>query len=64
MVEGLVDRDKIVLQPWHIKLRLMKQFVKDLNKEGRCFDNIRGVYDRFTDIFRMGTFIESTYMKL
>ena len=25
---------------------------------------IRGAYDKFPDIFRMGTFIESTHMKL
>ena len=25
---------------------------------------VRGAYDTFPDIFRMGTFIESTHMKL
>ena len=26
--------------------------------------NIRGAYDKFPDFFRMGTFIDSTHMKL
>ena len=33
----LVDSSKILLPPLHIKLGLMKQFVKALNKEGACF---------------------------
>jgi hypothetical protein len=36
----LVDSDKIILPPLHIKLGLMKQFVKSLNKDGLCFDFI------------------------
>jgi hypothetical protein len=35
--EPLVARDKIILPPLHIKLGLMKQFVKALNRDGRCF---------------------------
>ena len=35
--EPLVPRDKIVFPPLHIKLGLIKQFVKALNKEGSCF---------------------------
>ena len=38
--ECLVDRDKIILPPYHIKLGLIKQFVKALNKEGSCFGYI------------------------
>lgn len=34
----LVNRDNIVLPPLHIKLGLMKQFVKALNKTGKCFN--------------------------
>ena len=33
-VEVLVNSDKIILPPLHIKLDLMKQFVKAVNKEG------------------------------
>ena len=33
----LVNREKVLLPPLHIKLGLMKQFVKALNKEGECF---------------------------
>src|SRR5688572_29912838 len=38
--ESLVARDRIILPPLHIKLGLMKQFVKALNKEGSCFEYI------------------------
>lgn len=38
--EPLVTRDKIILPPLHIKLGLMKQFVKALNKDGPCFEYI------------------------
>ena len=33
----LVSRDNIILPPLHIKLGLMKQYVKALNKHGDCF---------------------------
>ena len=32
--EPLVNRDRIILPPLHIKLGLMKQFVKALDKDG------------------------------
>lgn len=35
--EPLVPREKIIFPPLHIKLGLMKQFVKALNKDGSCF---------------------------
>lgn len=38
--EPLVDREKIILPPLHIKLGLMKQFVKALSKDGECFKYI------------------------
>ena len=37
IAEPLVDRSKIIFPPLHIKLGLMKQFVKALDKEGGCF---------------------------
>lgn len=36
----LVSRDRILLPPLHIKLGLMKQFVKALDKNGQCFSYI------------------------
>ena len=39
--EPLVDRDSTFLPPLHIKLGLMKQFVKALDKNGNCFRYIR-----------------------
>ena len=40
--EPLVDRDRIILPPLHIKLGLIKQFVRalDLDQEGECFKYI------------------------
>jgi len=40
----LVDRDRILLPPLHIKLGVMKQFVKVLDKNGDCF---RYIHNRF-----------------
>ena len=37
---ALVDRSNVILPPLHIKLGLMKQFVKALNKENACFKHI------------------------
>ena len=34
----LVNPDRVLLFPLHIKFGLMKQFVKALNKEGKCFE--------------------------
>ena len=36
-----MDRDSILLPPLHIKLGLIKQFVKALDKNGDCFRYIR-----------------------
>lgn len=42
--QPLVSRDHIILPPLHIKLGLMKQFVKALNKDGMCFKYICNVF--------------------
>ena len=38
--EPLVPRDRIILPPLHIKLVLIKQLVKALDKDGECFKYI------------------------
>ena len=38
--DSIVNRDKIIFLPLHIKLGLMKQFVKTLETEGECFQHI------------------------
>ena len=38
---ALVDRSNVLLPPLHIKLGLLKQFAKALNKEGACFKYIQ-----------------------
>ena len=37
----LVGRQKVIFPPLHIKLRLMKQYVKALDKNGNCFVYLR-----------------------
>ena len=36
----IVSRDKIIFPPLHIKLGLMKQFVKALSVDGECFEHL------------------------
>ena len=38
---AVVNRSDVILPPLHIKLGLMQQFVKALNKEGACFKHIQ-----------------------
>ena len=38
--DPIISRDKIIFPPLHIKLGLMKQFVKALNTDGECFQFI------------------------
>lgn len=44
----LVERDKIIFPPLHIKLGLIKQFVKALDKNGECFKYICSVFPDLT----------------
>jgi len=46
--ETLVERSKIIFPQLHIKLGLMKQFVKALNKKGECFKYICKVLSRLS----------------
>ena len=42
--DPLVDSEKIVMPPLHIKLGLVKQFVKAMNKEGNSFQHISALF--------------------
>ena len=44
----LVDRKNIILPPLHIKLGLMKQFVKALDRSGDCFGYICSTFPGFS----------------
>ena len=39
-------------------------FIPVYNNKHCLFIPVRGAYDKFPDFFRMGTFIDSTHMKL
>ena len=45
----LVSREKVLLPPLHIKLGLVKQFVKALGFEGEVFQEIRSMFFRLSD---------------
>ena len=47
--EALVPRDKIIFPPLHIKLGLIKQFVKALDKNGDCFKYICNAFPGLSD---------------
>ena len=46
--EPLVEREKILLPPLHIKLGLMKQFVKVMDSDGDCFKYISKSFHRLS----------------
>lgn len=45
----LIDSKKVLIPPLHIKLGLMKQFVKALNKEGDCYKYLRDQFPGLSD---------------
>ena len=47
--EALVEREKIVFPPLHIKLGLIKQFVKAPNKDDDCFKYLRSRFQGLSD---------------
>lgn len=47
--QSLVDPQKILIPPLHIKLGLMKQFVKALDKDGQCFMYIGQKFPTISD---------------
>uniref|UniRef100_A0AAV2M7A1 Uncharacterized protein n=1 Tax=Knipowitschia caucasica TaxID=637954 RepID=A0AAV2M7A1_KNICA len=46
--EPLVDREKILIPPLQMKLGLMKQFTRALDKDGRCFNYLCRAFPRLT----------------
>jgi len=47
--QPLFEPSKIFLPPLHIKLGLMKNFVKAMNKEGAGFRYLRQMFPRISD---------------
>lgn len=47
--ESLVDRENILLPPLHIKLGLIKQYVKALDKNGKCFQYLQSKFPNLSD---------------
>ena len=47
--QPLVDAAKILMAPLHIKLGLIKQFVKQLNTEGEAFKYIQELFPKLSE---------------
>lgn len=47
--KSLVDPAKILIPPFHIKLGLIEQYVKALEKNGECFTYLRAVFKKKSD---------------
>ena len=60
----MVDRDKVLLPPLHIKLGLMKQFVKALSKDGACLSCCAKFPSLSEAKLKEGIFIGPDIMKL
>lgn len=61
----LVDVEKILIPPLHIKLGLMKQFVKALNTNSKCFKYIRSQFPHLSDAkVQEGIFVGPDIRKL
>ncbi|XP_051153375.1 uncharacterized protein LOC127276771 [Leptopilina boulardi] len=61
----LVSRDKTLLPPLHIKLGLIKQLVKGLNKEGKCFKYLFEKFPSLSDAkIKEGIFVGPDIRKL
>ena len=49
IAEPFVDPKDVLLPPLHIKLGLMKNFVKGMNKEGQAFRYLRNKFPKIID---------------
>jgi len=65
LYSSLIPRCSILLPPLHIKLGLIKQFVKALNKEGKCFKYLCEVFPALSDAkLKEDIFVGSDIRKL
>ena len=55
--DPIVNQDKIVFPPLHVKLGLMKQFVKALNTNDKCFQYLIYAFSKLSyDKIKAGVF--------
>ena len=63
--ESLVDPKKVLLPPLHIKLGMMKQFVKELPKDGKTFKYFLSKFPRLSEAKpKKGVFVGPDIPKL
>ena len=46
--QALVESEKVLMSPLHIKLGLVKQFVKALNTEGEAFKHLSDMFSHLS----------------
>ena len=57
--DQLLSHEKIIFSPLHIKLELMKQFVKAPDKNGKCFQYISSAFPGLSnERLRTGIFLK------
>ena len=61
--ESLVLHEKTIFPPLHIKLGLIKQFVKALDKEGVCFKYICSTFSSLSDEKLKGGIFDSPQIR-
>ena len=61
--QSLVNPQNILLPPLHIKLGLMKNFVKALNKEGRAFTFLKHKFPRVSETKLKGGIFDSPQIR-
>ena len=54
IMEPLISQEKVLLPPLHIKLGLVKQFVKALDFEGEVFQEIHSMFPRLSEATTKG----------
>jgi hypothetical protein len=65
LAKSLIDREQVILPALHIKLGIMKQFVKALDKNGECFKYLQNKFPKLSDAkIKEGIFVGPQIRKL
>ncbi|KAL6481179.1 hypothetical protein MHYP_G00092590 [Metynnis hypsauchen] len=63
--EPLVDPRKVLMPPLHIKLGLIKQFVRALDKESRAFNYLQDIFPKLSEAkIKAGVFVGPQIKKI
>ena len=63
--DPIVSREKVVFPPLHIKLGLIKQFMKALDSDGECFQHIVSAFPKLLfDKIKAGVLMDLRFVPL